>query len=46
MINFVDWQITAGGQTEIRYYPEDYTYDDVYNASCNISTIVSFEVQK
>ena len=35
MINYVDWQVTAGGQTVIQYYPEDYTYDDVYNNLIN-----------
>jgi len=35
MINYIDWQITAGGQTEVRYYPENYTYDDVYNDLIN-----------
>jgi len=35
MINYVDWQVTAGGQIEVRYYPENYTYDDVYNDLIN-----------
>lgn len=30
MIDYIEWEVTAGGQTEIRNYPKGYTYDDVY----------------
>jgi hypothetical protein len=35
MINYFEWRISAGGQTEIREYPQNYTYDDVYDDLVN-----------